>query len=346
MNSPLDSFPRNREVIGRFFLVVNGWMTQPWSKVIRMKKPFGFEFLAVLVVLMVGMGWFSYQMLTEASQTEPRVMLINDKIRATYDVEYGRIKDLTLRLDVYQPTAWKITARPAILMIHGGAWIEGDKAGESELATTLVPEGIVAFAINYRLAQNGEGVYPAALLDVRRAVRWVRAHAREYGVDPDRIGAVGWSAGGHLACLLGTTDAPDPADPNSAEFSSRVNCVVDTAGPTDFTDESSPPLGVGMDRILPTFLGGPLSEIPATYREVSPIAHVDSRTAPTLILHGTIDNVVPVAQSRRFATALREAKVEVHYVEMPDARHGFDQPDNHERWVAEIAGFLINHLQP
>ena len=311
-----------------------------------MKKPFGFEFLAILAVLLVVMGWVGYRMLTEASQTEPRVMLVNDKIRATYNLEYGRVGQSSLRLDVYQPTEWSFAARPAVVMIHGGAWIEGDKAGERELATALVPEGIVAFAINYRLAQNGRGEYPAALLDVRRAVRWVRAHAREYGVDPDRVGAVGWSAGGHLACLLGTTDVADADDPNSADFSSRVNCVVDTAGPTDFTDESSPPLGVGMDRIPPTFLGGSLSEIPATYREASPIAHVDSRTAPTLILHGTVDKVVPVDQSRRFAAALREAKVEVRYVEMPSARHGFDQPDNHKRWIAEIAAFLISHLHP
>ena len=338
--------PNTGEAIERFSLVKNGRTTPQRFKVIGMKKPFRFEFLAILAVLLMVMGWVSHQMLTEAGRTEPRVALVNDEVQATYDVEYGRVGRSALRLDVYQPTDWTISSRPAILLIHGGGWVEGDKAGELDLATWLVPHGFVAFAVNYRLAQNGQGEYPAALLDVRRAVRWIRVHAREYGVDPDRIGAVGLSAGGHLAAILGTTDQTDPADPNSGKVSSRVTCVVDTAGPTDFTDETNPPVGPRIAQVIPTFFGQNRDQIFQDYRDASPALQVDARSAPTLIVHGTADEIVPIGQSERFEQALGAAGVEVKLIKLPGEGHNFTQPAHQRQWLDEMAHFLTDHLKP
>ena len=343
----------NGEAIGRFLVGdlsvqvgVSNSMRHWRSEVIEMKKPFGFEFLTIVAILLIVMGWVGYRMLTRASQVEPRVMLVNDKVQATYNVEYGRVENTSLRLDVYQPTGWSISSRPAILLIHGGGWIEGDKAGESDLASWLVPQGFVAFAVNYRLTQNGRNEYPAALLDVRRAVRWIRVHAHEYGVDPARIGAVGLSAGGHLAAILGTTDRTDPADPNSGLVSSRVACVVDTAGPTDFTDDANPPAGQRIAQVIPLFFGKIRDQIPEAYRDGSPALHVDAQTAPTLILHGTADDIVPIGQSERFEQALRSAGIEVKFVKFDGEGHSFVQPTHQRRWLDEMAGWLVDHLNP
>ena len=311
-----------------------------------MRKPFSGEFKIVVVVLLVVMVWVSSRMISEASRTEPRQEMITATIQATYDVSYGQADDQSLRLDVYQPTGWFTSLRPAVLLIHGGGWIEGDKSGERDLATWLVPQGFVAFAVNYRLAHNGKGQYPAAVLDVQRATRWVRAHARDYGVDPDRVGAVGLSAGGHLAALLGTTSPTDPADPNSGQWSSRVACVVDTAGPTDFTDDANPPVGTRIAQVIPTFFGKSRAQIPESYREASPALQVNSQAVPTLIVHGTSDDVVSIGQSRRFEQALKAAGIEVKLIELEGEGHNFNQPANQRRWLAEMARFLVDHLKP
>ena len=129
-------------------------------------------------------------------------------------------------------------------MIHGGAWIKGDKAEDRDLAEHFVRAGYAALAVNYRLAEGRiQPLPPPQLDDVQKAVRWARKHAAEYGIDPGRIAAFGHSAGGHLAALLATTDTRDDSDPALAGISSRVNCAVDCAGPSDFTDAAAPAIG-------------------------------------------------------------------------------------------------------
>ena len=306
-------------------------------------KRFSLGFKVTLAVAVVAVGGVGAFMIHEAL-TLPVWRPNSASVRMLANVEYGRVGPTSLRLDVYQPRGWSLSSRPALLLIHGGGWVEGDKRSEQEIAEFLVPRGYVAFAINYRLAHEGHDCYPAQALDVRRAARWVRAHARDYGANPDRLGAVGWSAGGHLAALLGTTDQADPADPNSA-LSSRVDCVVDTAGPTDFTDEASPPLGSPAADLVGRFFGKPRDQIPDAYRDASPILHIDARSAPTLIAHGVADVIVPVDQSRRFDRALKAAGVEVKYLEYAGEGHGINQAANHQHWLDEIDAFLTKHLR-
>jgi dipeptidyl aminopeptidase/acylaminoacyl peptidase len=169
-------------------------------------------------------------------------------------------------------------------------------------------------------------------------VRWVRANAFRYGVDPSRVGAYGWSAGGQLAALLGTRDTRDVSSANAA-YSSRVSCVVDLAGDVDLMEYTRPP---ALDEAV-ALLGGTSAEVPERYRDTSPLSWIDARTAPFLVFHGALDDVVPVAQSRRLVSALRATGVEVEYVELPDASHG--DLGSFRVGPATLA-FLGHHLRP
>ena len=253
------------------------------------------------------------------------------------DLVYGVAGGSALKLDVYRPAGPK-TVRPGVLLVHGGGWAGGTKDGMRDLADGLTRVGYVAISVDYRLAHDDASRHPAQVDDVRRAVRWVRAHAVELGVDPDRLGALGHSAGGHLVAMLGTTDEPD-AD----GVSSRVRCVVDCCGPADFTDPASPPVGPSIAWVVPNLFGEGKVGDPAVLRDASPTAHADARSAPTLIVHGTADDIVPLDQSRRLRNALAGAGAEVGIVELDGEGHHFlERPDV----LLEIMAFLRRHLKP
>jgi acetyl esterase/lipase len=262
-----------------------------------------------------------------------------------HDVSYGEAGGKPLRLDIYRPVG-SSKARPGVLLLHGGGWVEGDKSSQRDLAVMLTRAGFVAIAVGYRLAKDDASRHPAQVDDVRRAVRWVRAHAGEIGVDPDRLGAFGHSAGGHLAAILGTTEARGTGDPALKDVSSRVRCVVDCCGPTDFTDESSPPVGPSIAWMVPNLFGKTRLEAPDAYRDASPVSHVDSRSAPTLIIHGNADDIVPLDQSRKLRDALVKAGVEVKLVELEGEGHLFMQPEARDRMILETLAFLRRHLKP
>lgn len=261
-------------------------------------------------------------------------------------VVFGEVDGTTLMLDVVTPPP-RETPRPAVIVIHGGGLIGGERAMGVEAATYLAEAGYVAFTIDYRLFElrGGKAInpWPAQLDDVQRAVRWVRANAASYGVDPKRVGAYGHSSGGYLAALLGVRETRDTSDPDLAEFSSRVSCVVDLAGDTDLTI----PLPASAEfygDILAAMLGGTPEEVPEVYRDASPIAHVDEESAPFLIIHGTKDMDVPVEHSRRMVDALHEAGVEVAYLELPNADHMIPA-----WWLMTgpwVLTFLGQHLRP
>lgn len=260
------------------------------------------------------------------------------------NVVYGEAGGEPLLLDVYRPPA-RTTLRPAVILIHGGAWTYGyaDRSVNIEPARELAAAGYVAFNIAYRL-MGGEAkpdTWPAQLDDVQRAVRWVRAHADEYGVDPERIGSYGGSSGGHLAAMLGVRDTRDNADPELASFSSRVTCVVDLAGDMDLTIPYPNPSD---DQIAINLLGGLAAATPEAYRDVSPITWVDAETVPFLVVHGGADEANPVEHSRRMVAALHNAEVEVIYAEFPGVGHlGAFAWDLHGPWALT---FFARHLHP
>jgi acetyl esterase/lipase len=208
----------------------------------------------------------------------------------------------------------------------------------------LAIAGYVAFGVGYRLfdPDTGENPWPAQLDDAQRAVRWVRANADTYCVDPDRLGAYGHSSGGTLSTAVGVRETRDDSDPDLAGISSRVACVVDISGDTDLT---IPYPDTMWNDINAAMLGGTPEEQPEAYRDASPLYQVDEESAPFLVLHGARDNDVPVEHSRRLVDSLRKAGVEVIYGEFPDADHfttfdwlGFNGP-----WTLAFFGL---HLHP
>ncbi len=245
-----------------------------------------------------------------------------------------------LLLDVYEPMG--LTGKlPAVMVIHGGGWFGGDKADayNSEVSKSLATEGFVVFSVNYRLVPKAR--YPAQLDDVQRAVRWVRAHADEYGIDAKRIGAIGDSAGGHLASLLGTRETRDNSDEKLSTFSSKVKCVVDLYGPSDFmTDISTSKLPNFATNLVKNLFGIKREDALELYREGSPITHVDKNSAPFLIMHGDKDPLVPADQSNRLADALKKAGVEVKLIMMLNDGHGFKLPENRMLQKSETLAFF------
>ncbi len=224
--------------------------------------------------------------------------------------------------------------RPALLLIHGGSWRGGSAAlgtrGVESTAERLAQAGIVVVAVDYTLARPGAPSWPMVMRDLRSTLRWIRREARTLDVDPDRIGVLGFGAGGHLAALLGTM--PDELDQG---VSSKPGVVVDFYGPTDLA-------GLERDRNLEhdpiaVFLG-------AGDRHVaSPLEHVSADDPPHLILHGTADLWTPIEQSQRLAARLEGLGVRVRLIEVQGARHGFEagvEFPRHLDLLPEILAFL------
>jgi len=257
------------------------------------------------------------------------------------EVVYGIADGEPLLLDIYRPP-WRAAPRPAVVLVHGGGMWTGSRADMADPARQLARAGYVAFAVDYRLvdAATARHRWPAQLDDVQLAVRWVRAGAGHYRVDPERVGAYGWSAGGQLAALLGTRDTRDLALAN-ADQRSRVACVIDLAGDVDLTAYTDPP---ALDEVV-ALLGGTPAEVPDRFRDITPLSWIDARTAPFLVIHGLEDDVVPIEQSRLLVAGLRAAGVEVEYTELPDTGHG-DLGDAWSRVGSAALAFLERHLHP
>ncbi len=222
------------------------------------------------------------------------------------------------RLDLYLPE--KATGRlPVIVWIHGGAWWGSDK-GEDFPALPLAAKGYAVASINYRLSQHA--LFPAQIEDCKAAIRWLRANAAQYHLDPSRVGVWGSSAGGHLVALLGTTGGLKDFDGKGGNLdqSSRVQCVVDWCGPTEFmtigklADKPGTPVA--------KLIGGPVQDNQEKARRASPVTYVSKDSAPFLILHGDRDDTVPLQQSELLARALKKAGVEVHLEIIKGNGHG------------------------
>jgi acetyl esterase/lipase len=251
------------------------------------------------------------------------------------DVQYAP----NLKLDIYHPPNQGASSRPAVILIHGGGWTSFDKSTMRGMGEFLARAGYVAFAVDYRLFHGSNNRWPAQLDDVQRAVRWVRANAAKYGVDPDHIGAFGHSAGAQLACLLGMENTRDNSDSSLAKYSSRVQAVVDTSGPVDFTRDQAAD-GVAF---LTAFLGADYKQSPNVWRDASPVFHVNKTNAPFLIVHGTADENVPVAEADELYEKLKTDDVPVQFLKLEDG-HTFTNPENRRRLALETQSFFDRYL--
>jgi len=264
---------------------------------------------------------------------------LGESVSTQENVEYGVAGGQKLLLDVYEPASEASRPRPAVVLIHGGGWTSFDKGTMRGMAQFLARGGFVAFSVDYRLFEGSENRWPAQLDDVQRAVRWVRANAAKYNTNPERIGAFGHSAGGQLAALLGMEDTRDNSDPALARYSSRVQAVVDVSGPSDFTVDHDPE----GDAFLAHFFGREYSQDPEIWRNASPVFHVSKNDAPFLIVHGTRDQNVPIAQSEELAEKLRQAGVPVTLVKVDDV-HTFQTHEARLRLALDSLGFFNRYL--
>ncbi|MBN1421976.1 MAG: alpha/beta hydrolase [Planctomycetes bacterium] len=260
------------------------------------------------------------------------------------DVVYGKGGGRDLRLDLFRRKGPAAPA-PAVVFIHGGGWRAGSRTQFHRQAAYLASKGYVCAAIEYRLVP--EATFPAAIEDAKCAVRWLRANAARYGVDPERIAASGGSAGGHLAALIGTTDSSNKLEGTggSPDASSRVQAVVAFNPVLDLEilakGKALPP-----GNMLERFLGATYADKPDLYRLASPMAHIDAKDPPFLILHGTEDKLVPYAQAVAFKEKLEKAGVAVELYSAEGAGHGFFNRDPHYQPTLEaMEAFLEKHLR-
>lgn len=270
----------------------------------------------------------------------PRALAPGQGISVDENVQYGEVQGQKLLLDVYKPDDNSSDPHPAVMLIHGGAWSSFDKSTMRGMGQFLAREGFVAFSVDYRLFHDSENRWPAQLDDVQRAVRWVRSSALKYRVDPAQIGAFGHSAGGQLAALIGMEDTRDNSDPALARYSSRVQAVVDVSGPTDFTENHDP----DGDAFLSSFFGAAYSKQPEVWRDASPVTHASKSSAPFLIVHGTRDANVPIAQAEELNERLRQAGAIVTLVKVDDA-HTFQTPEARKRLAFETLQFFNRYLR-
>jgi acetyl esterase/lipase len=234
--------------------------------------------------------------------------------------------------------------RPAAVVFHGGAMIYGQPIQDAPWAKEIAEQGYVTFLAGYRLFGefDGSNPWPVQLEDARDAIRWVRAHADEFNVDPERVCAIGHSAGGQLAGLLGTTEGPADPDSDLAGIPSRADCVVSISGASDRMVPDPDP-DPEWTALMNELYGGSVEEVPEIWRAASAAHQVDEATVPFLIIHGNLDETVSIEQSRNLAEALAAVGVEHDFVEV--GTDHFDVLELDE--LGELIGaFLSDQLHP
>jgi acetyl esterase/lipase len=265
-----------------------------------------------------------------------------DEVVFESGVEYTNPDEQHLQLNLARPKS--ITSpRPAVLCVHGGGFRAGKRERWDDLCKRLATKGYVAATCTYRLAPKYQ--FPAAVYDVKAAVRWLRGNAAKYQIDPQRIGVVGDSAGGHLAQFLGVTGdiAQFEGPGGNADQSSRVTCVVNYYGPSDFTKSYGK--SVDAHEVLPLWLGGDDTREHRRHVLSSPLNWVTPNAAPTLLIHGTKDQYVAYEQAVWMHDRLKSVDVEVELLTLQDAQHGFKGTDAQKAEDALFA-FLAKHLKP
>ena len=286
------------------------------------------------------------------ASAQPASRAIPDGVRVDRDLPYVKAGHERQKLDLFRPKDGGNL--PLIINIHGGAFKMGSK--EQGVPMEYLAQGYAVASINYRLSQHA--VFPAQIEDCKAAVRWLRAHAKDYRLDPTRFASMGSSAGGHLAAMLGTTSDATEFDVGAhLDQSSRVQAVVDYFGPTDFLQMDAHRLPNGMvhdpaDSPESELIGGPIQENKEKTARANPVTYVTEGDPPFLICHGDADPLVPHHQSVLLAEALKRAHVPVEFYTVPGGARrqvraigghgGFRDP----KVPALTREFLARHLKP
>lgn len=237
-----------------------------------------------------------------------------------YDLPYVERETGTLSFDLFRPSNAGADRLPLVIMVHGGSWRSGSRNSLYEFAWDVAARGCVAAPISYRLTRDGV-TYPAPVADVIEAVRYFRANADAYGVDPDRVALLGMSAGAHLSLLAGLADDASIFDDTLPPgWRADVRAIVNLFGPTDFTAD---PDTVSRDQVrtVERFLGTRLADAGELPRIASPITYVRADGPPVLTVHGQADQTVPIDQARRLTAALNGVGEPAELIEIPDMDH-------------------------
>jgi len=251
-------------------------------------------------------------------------------------IEYSNPDGTHLQLNLARPKNGE-GPFPAVLCIHGGGFRAGKRDSYDGLCVTLAERGYVAVTITYRLAPQHK--FPAAVHDSKAAVRWLRANATKYHINPDRIGVTGGSAGGHLAQFLGVTANVPQFEGNggNADQPSHVACVVNVYGPSDFTKSYGK--SVDAHEVLPLWFGGNLETHRNLHIQGSPLYWVTPNAAPTLCIHGTEDKYVAHEQAVWIVDKMKAATVEAELLTLEGAGHGFKGADAEKANAALLSYF-------
>jgi acetyl esterase/lipase len=276
-------------------------------------------------------GWLLGTLFTAAlftrAQGPARQAELPEGVKALRDVAYVENGHARQKLDLYVPEQ-ATNALPVIIWIHGGGWKNGSKEGCPPLRQGFLSRGYAVASLNYRL--SGDAIFPAQIEDCKAAVRWLRVNAKQYGLNPDRFGVWGSSAGGHLVALLGTSGDEKAFDVGAnLGVSSRVQAVCDYYGPSDLLQmDSHAPGGARLKHDAPdspeaALIGGPVQENREKAARVNPITYIATNALPPfLIVHGDADPVVPYHQSELLFEALKKAGGNVHLHRIIGAEHG------------------------
>jgi acetyl esterase/lipase len=263
------------------------------------------------------------------------------KITTANDLVYTKPGSAEMKLDVAYPAEGP-GPFPGVVVLYGGAWRVGNKWGNRTLLAEFARRGYVAVAPQYRHCPKD--VFPAQVHDVKAAVRWLRAHAAEYKLDVDHVGAMGFSAGGHLSLMLGVTGPDDglEGDAPPGSPSSKVQAVVNYFGPSDLTATDVPEVSVGLVR---DFLGARTTDRPDLAIKASPVTYLSRDDAAILTFHGTKDPLVPHNQSTRLAEAMSKVGLAGRVELLIGAGHGWTGPEM-RRTMDDTYAFFDQHLRP
>jgi acetyl esterase/lipase len=321
----------------------------------------GFAILLVLLAFLPRPGHAAGK--TSAPPSPPNLnqaITFPNGVMVSPGLTYAQIDGFrALALDVYQvPSKPKETPRPAILFVHDGLWIKGDRshaAGFDDFPgflASLAAKGYVVASVDYRL--SGEAHFPAAVQDVKSAIRWFRNHATDYNIDTTRVMIWGTEAGGQIAAMVGASCGVNVLEPTAdaqskAPMSSDcVQGVIDWAGPTDLTawdtDNAAAPMGA--------YLGcEPADCAPGVVKAASPTSYLDNMTPPFLIQQGVTDTLVPLSQSRKLYEALQALHVPSTLVAYPDVgenftRNGAEDSATHDKAIADAEDFITKTFPP
>ena len=298
----------------------------------------------IVILLLTLFAW-----LATADLSLP-IVKAQTQAQALRDIEYARVGNKSLKLDLYLPEGQG--PFPLIIWVHGGGWTSGDKSLSAESPQfRQTTRGYAVASINYRLSQ--EAKFPAQIEDCKAAVRWLRAHATQYNLDPSRIAAWGSSAGGHLAALMGTSAGVSDleGDEGNLDYPSRVQAVVDWFGPIDLLKMSGDSLSFPCNLIdhnsvfspESLLIGCAIQTCPDKTERANPLNYVSADDPAFLIMHGTDDCLVGPTQSQRLYNALTAAGIEAGLKFIEGAGHGgseFDNPENRKL----VDDFLDQHL--